>query len=302
MGDMAPVGRIAAIVVGVVAAVGVAAAASVIAERAATMQPAAVTDPPTPSGAAELPLSLDDVGRRSLVGVVAVEAATPNNQEELGTGWIVDGRGDVVTNAHVVQGAVTIRLRDRVGQGHVGTVVAVDRVQDIAIIRSQDGLPGTALRSAGAAPVTGGVMVVALAAARATGQGEVTQESIGSPQEDVPVRGNPDLAPGLSPSTIVYHDMIRLDGSRIYPGNSGGPVLNADGSVIGMVTLASRAQPVAYAIPVGRIMSVVAAALPSASRGEPTARTDRGPLASLTMEMWNPSGTTSPSLVRALQV
>jgi S1-C subfamily serine protease len=50
--------------------------------------------------------------------------------------------------------------------------------------------------------------------------------------------------------------MLHLTGARIYEGNSGGPVLDAQGQVIGIVTLAaSTSAPDAYAIPISRVLT-----------------------------------------------
>ena len=49
--------------------------------------------------------------------------------------------------------------------------------------------------------------------------------------------------------------MLHLQGARIYEGNSGGPVLDAAGQVVGILTLASPTAPDAYAIPISRVLA-----------------------------------------------
>ncbi len=49
--------------------------------------------------------------------------------------------------------------------------------------------------------------------------------------------------------------MLHLEGARIYQGNSGGPVLDASGDVIGIITLASPSALESYAIPISRVLS-----------------------------------------------
>ena len=48
--------------------------------------------------------------------------------------------------------------------------------------------------------------------------------------------------------------MLQLEGERIYEGNSGGPVLERLGQVVGILTLASPSSPDAYAIPISRVI------------------------------------------------
>ncbi|HEV7677857.1 MAG TPA: serine protease [Candidatus Dormibacteraeota bacterium] len=198
---------------------------------------------------------LTEVARGALSRVVTIETQTPDHQE-LGTGWLLDAKGDFVTNAHVVEGAVSVRIRDRGNHTHVGTVMGVDHDQDVAVIRSLDGFPGTPLplstRSEPPVPED----VVVLASGRATGHDDATQtiETIARLHQDVPVRGNAEIDPA-SASTVLYHDMIAMRGNKVFPGNSGGPVLDGLGEVVGIVTLASRSTPQAYAIAIRTVSS-----------------------------------------------
>jgi S1-C subfamily serine protease len=72
-------------------------------------------------------------------------------------------------------------------------------------------------------------------------------------QSDVPVTG--DTTTGQPPVTTDYHDMLVLNGGIIYPGNSGGPVLDSSGQVVGILTLASKSSAQAYAIQVSRVIA-----------------------------------------------
>jgi S1-C subfamily serine protease len=196
--------------------------------------------------------SLDDIARALLSRTVTIEALGKTD-EGLGTGWLFDAKGDFVTNAHVVQGYLAVRIRGRDGTSHVGTVVGVDLNLDIALIRSQDGFPGAPLR-----PFTGTLgdfpdPVVAIASSHATGHADIIHERITRIAADVPVTG--DTSAGLTPTSADYMNMLVLDDSTISPGNSGGPVIDAQGLVVGVVTLASKSSPEGYAIQVNRVMS-----------------------------------------------
>jgi serine protease Do len=218
-----------------------------VARTAPPARPPAVTEVvPTPS------LSIDDVARAVLGRTVTIEALG-NNSEGLGTGWLIDVKGDFVTNAHVVQGQLAVRIRGRDGSSHVGTVMGVDRDLDIAVVRSRDGFPGVPL-----APLTtllSGLPqpVVVIASSHATGHGDITFESATGVQSNVPVTS--DTITGQPPVTTDYHDMLVLNGGIIYPGNSGGPVLDSSGQVVGILTLASKSSAQAYAIQVSRVIA-----------------------------------------------
>jgi S1-C subfamily serine protease len=210
------------------------------------------THPPVVSVVAPSPTqSLDDIARAQLSRTVTIEALG-SNDEGLGTGWLLDAKGDFVTNAHVVQGELSVRIRARDGSSYVGDVVGIDRDLDVAVIRSRGGFAGSPLTPFGGSLSDLPEPVVAIASGHATGHGDITDESVTRVQSDVPVTG--DTTTGQAPTTTDYRDMLVLDGQAIYPGNSGGPVLDASGRVVGIVTLASKSLPEGYAIQLNRVL------------------------------------------------
>jgi putative serine protease PepD len=242
--------RLANVVAALAAIVAVVGAGYLIGYRLVTPSPTQIAaylpvDPPP------APTPLSDIARTALPSTVTIESLS-SAAEAFGTGWLFDSKGDFVTNDHVVAGAQAIRIRDRTGTAHVATVVRADKVADIAIVRSTDGFTGTPL-TIGLAGAPNGAAVVAIASSRATGHGDVSFEHVQSQAQSVPVVGG-NIDPSQATSNTVYTDMLEIGGSRIFPGNSGGPVLDNSGHVVGIVTLAGKRGNVAYAIPIVRVI------------------------------------------------
>jgi S1-C subfamily serine protease len=206
----------------------------------------------TPSSSL-LPQSLSVVADQALSRVVTVEVVTSGG-EEFGTGWVFDSHGDVVTNNHVIEGGTTIRLLDSNKQMHTAAVVGRDKAQDIAMIRSVDGpaLPGAPLPLATEGDAPHPEQVVVLASSKATNQRDRTVETLALLHQSIPVQGDGQAGTPEAGGT-TYEDMMVLHGLQIYRGNSGGPVLDAYGRVIGIITLASQSTPQAFAIPIARV-------------------------------------------------
>jgi S1-C subfamily serine protease len=211
---------------------------------------------PAASGPTPSPPLLTDLGRNDLASVVTVEAELKSGAaESLGTGWVFDNLGDVVTNAHVVNGDDTLRVTDRAGNTYVARLVQSSQTSDLALLRVTGALDGAPLpidaRSLSAVPVP----VVTLASSRATGHSDMTSEMLIGLNDNVPLQGTGIEAGQALPQE--YDDMLHLQGARIYEGNSGGPVIDASGRVVGIVTLASPSSADSYAIPISRVLSTL---------------------------------------------
>jgi S1-C subfamily serine protease len=240
----------------IIALLAVGLAGFLIAGNAAQISPSHVApvQPPAAITPSPSPPALTDLGLDDLASVVTIEAELENGSEEsLGTGWIFDNLGDVVTNAHVINGDDTLRVTDRSDHTHVAKVVQSDAAVDLAMLRVTGTLAGTPLPIDASALTAVPLPVITLASSRATGHGDITAESLVGLDADVPLNGSGIEAGQSSPQE--YNDMLHLTGARIYEGNSGGPVLDASGEVIGIVTLASPNGPDAYAIPISRVLA-----------------------------------------------
>ncbi len=155
-----------------------------------------------------------------------------------GSGFIMSSSGEILTNAHVVDGAdsVTVTLKD--GRTFNGKVLGEDPVTDVAVIKiAANNLPTLALgNSDGLQP---GEAVIAI------GNPLGLNNTVTSGIISATGRSSSDI--GASDKRVDY---LQTD-AAINPGNSGGPLLNVRGQVIGMNTAIIRgAQGLGFAIPV----------------------------------------------------
>lgn len=174
-----------------------------------------------------------------------------------GSGWIYDAEGHVVTNAHVVRGADTIRVQLSDGRLFTADIVGADAMTDIAVVR----LPGVA-----------GVVPAVRATDQPPRQGDRVF-AFGSPfgfkfsMAEGIISGLGREPAGAVAASSGYTNFIQTD-AAVNPGNSGGPLVNVRGQVVGMnVAIATGAESegtvegqsagISFAIPLPVIESVV---------------------------------------------
>ncbi len=164
-------------------------------------------------------------------GVVAIE-----HRRGHGTGGVLTAEGTVLTNAHVVQGAGRLGIRFHDGVRVEGEVVGADPLTDLAVVKTgRTGL--TALTLATAAQVKVGQVVIALGHPfgfeRSVSLGVVSALERRLPGRD-----------GASLDGLIQTD------AALNPGNSGGPLINARGRVVGINTaMLPWAQGLGFAVP-----------------------------------------------------
>jgi S1-C subfamily serine protease len=173
-----------------------------------------------------------------------------------GTGMILTSSGEVLTNNHVVDGATSIKVTVvSTGATYVAKVVGTDPSDDVAVLQLQ-GASGLATADTGnSSSVRAGDTVTAVG--NAGGRGGTPSAAKGS----VVATGRSLTASdgnGLDAETLT--DMIEIR-AAVVAGDSGGPLYDAGGKVIGMDTAASSTfgsggQEVAYAIPIDRALSI----------------------------------------------
>jgi serine protease Do len=167
----------------------------------------------------------------------------------MGTGTIIDSRGYILTNYHVVSDVRPIQVTLDDGQVYIAEVAARDDAADLAVIKIAASKPLPVIRVGTSADLMEGEPVIALGNAYGY-QNTVTRGIISALGRDVPVN-----------ETQGYKDLIQTDAS-INPGNSGGPLLNIDGEMIGVnVAVRAEAQGIGFAIPIDNAMKVAATLL-----------------------------------------
>lgn len=181
---------------------------------------------------AQTPDAFSNPALRQFLG----ESSTPAQKEVVrgvGSGFITNSNGQILTNAHVVDGADTVTVTLKDGRTLKGKVMGEDPVTDVAVVKIQaDHLP---------------VLALANSDQLKPGQGVV---AIGNPLGlDNTVTSGILSATGrsLSDKRVAF---LQTD-AAINPGNSGGPLLDSQGRVIGMNTaIIQGAQGIGFAIPV----------------------------------------------------
>lgn len=165
-------------------------------------------------------------------------APRERRQQGTGSGFIIDSNGQVLTNAHVVEGSdrVTVILKD--GRSFEGSVLGSDSVTDVAVVqieatdlptvklgRSEDLVPGQWAIAIGNPLGLDNTVTAGIISALGRSSGEI----------------------GVPDKRVAF---IQTD-AAINPGNSGGPLLNEAGEVIGVNTaIIQGAQGLGFAIPI----------------------------------------------------
>lgn len=156
--------------------------------------------------------------------------------EGAGTGIIIDSKGIVLTNAHVVENARAIEVLLDDNRRVTAKLVGADTLSDLAVLRI-DASNLKALPLGDSASLHLGDAVVALGNALNLEGGPTVTEGIVSA-----------LNRSIEADNGVISDLIQTD-AAINPGNSGGPLLNLSGEVVGINTaVAGNAQNIGFAI------------------------------------------------------
>jgi S1-C subfamily serine protease len=236
---------------------GAATYAALGSEEGGTAAPRGTVQNPEPAASTSESLSVSEIYEQTYEGVVEITAmssqSSPLGGEQQaqgqGSGFVYDTEGHIVTNQHVVDGAESVSVRFWDGSTYDGTVVGSDPSTDLAVIEVD--APASILQ-----PLE---------------LGDSTQLSVG---EGVVALGSPfglegTLTSGIvsalnremtSPNGFTISNSIQTD-AAINHGNSGGPLVNAGGQVIGVNTQikseSGGSDGIGFAIPSSTVASIV---------------------------------------------
>ena len=179
------------------------------------------------------------------------QAPDGGEREALGSGFIVDPHGYIITNNHVIDKADKINVKlttDPVGYpGHPAKVVGIDKDTDIAVLKITVDHPLPTIKLGNSDGTEVGDWVIAIGSPFGLNQ-TVTAGIISSKNRSIEP-GNPG----------EFQHFLQTD-AAINPGNSGGPLVNMDGQVIGMntaiYTQSAGNEGIGFAMPANSIANV----------------------------------------------
>jgi serine protease Do len=168
-----------------------------------------------------------------------------SDRRSLGSGVIIDPKGYILTNGHVVAKAVRVKVTLIDNREYEGQVVGADSKSDLAVIKIDPDRPLPYVKMGRSDDLMIGETVVAIG--NPFGLKHTVTTGIISAL-DRTIRAS---------ERQVFNDFIQVDAS-INPGNSGGPLLNINGSLIGINTAIFKdAQGIGFAIPIDKARRIV---------------------------------------------
>jgi serine protease Do len=190
--------------------------------------------------------SIVNIQGQKTVNEVAAGRGAPRQVNGMGTGVVIDPRGYILTNHHVVDGVKQIDVTLNDHRRYVAQLVAFDPKTDLAVIKINAGRDLPVIRIGTSRDLMPAETVIAVGNAFGYAN-TVTVGIISALHRDVEVS-----------ATQSYLDLIQTDAS-INPGNSGGPLLNIEGDMIGVnVAVRAGAQGIGFAIPVDAAIEITA--------------------------------------------
>lgn len=232
-------------------------AATLLAAQPANQSRAAATAAETSTSTSSVTIdessAVTNAVKRAGPAVVVIQTTVTSgfgrSGEGIGSGFVYDSSGYILTNDHVIDGATSISVELADGRSFSGTVVRTDPTHDLAVVKiAATGLPTVTIGSS--ASVVVGQLAIA----------------IGDPLGEFANSVSAGIVSGLARQITTGNGLAaseQLDGliqtdTSVNAGNSGGPLLNSAGQVIGIVTAtAANAQGLGFAIPIDAARSIM---------------------------------------------
>jgi len=197
---------------------------------------------------------------RAMPAVVKIQSQSSGGSG-IGTGFIYDSEGWILTNKHVVEGASQLAVILADSRELTGRVYGIDTLTDLAIVKvDESGLPTVTIGSS--SNLEQGQLAIAIGNPLGEFENTVTTGVISGLGRQIVA------SDAAQTSSEQLNNLIQTD-AAINPGNSGGPLLDSAGQVIGVNTAVSQeAQGIGFAIPI----DVARPIMDQAVRGQQLAR------------------------------
>ncbi|MDP9468033.1 MAG: trypsin-like peptidase domain-containing protein [Chloroflexota bacterium] len=192
---------------------------------------------------------------------VVVISSSNGGASGIGSGFIFDADGWILTNKHVVDGADEIIVQLNDSRVFTGRVYGIDTLTDLAIVKiDATGLPAAPLGSSEELEL--GQLAIAIGNPLGTFENTVTTGVVSGLGRQI------RAGDAVGSTSEQLNNLIQTD-AAINPGNSGGPLINSAGQVIGINTAVNQdAQGIGFAIPINIARPILLLALD----GKPIAR------------------------------
>jgi serine protease Do len=186
--------------------------------------------------------------------VVVISSSSSSGVSGIGSGFIFDSHGWILTNKHVVSGADQISVQLNDSRVFTGRVYGIDTLTDLAILKiDATGLPVAPLGSSEDLQL--GQLAIAIGNPLGTFENTVTTGVVSGLGRQI------RAGDAVGTSSEQLNNLIQTD-AAINPGNSGGPLINSAGQVIGINTAVNQnAQGIGFAIPISIARPILLLAL-----------------------------------------
>lgn len=175
--------------------------------------------------------------------VVVISSSSGSGANGVGSGFIFDSNGWILTNKHVVNGADQISVQLSDSRVFTGRVYGLDPLTDLAVVKiDATGLPAAPLGSSEELQL--GQLAIAIGNPLGSFENTVTTGVVSGLGRQI------QAGDAAGSSSEQLNNLIQTD-AAINPGNSGGPLINSAGQVIGINTAVNQnAQGIGFAIPI----------------------------------------------------